>query len=63
MDEAAEVFGVAVLLLIHPCVTNGWGFIGFQVLIALEILVLADDTSEVLSVCLCLISKSPRYLF
>ena len=61
MKEAAEVLRVAVFLLIRPPVNNFWGFFGFRVLIVLEMLLLADDTAEVISVCLCLIMTPPRY--
>ena len=61
MDEAAEVIGVAVFLLIRPRVTNVRGCIGFSLHFALEILLLPDDTPELLSLCLCLILTSPHF--
>ena len=57
------MFGVATFLPFRPRVTNGWDFIGLRVPITLDILLLADDTPKVLSVCLCLILISPRYFF
>ena len=63
MDEAAEVFGVAVLLLIRPSVTNGWCSIGFRALLAVEMLLFADDTPELSSVCLYLILTSQFFSF
>ena len=58
--EEAEVFGLAVVLIFCPCVTDGCGFIGFLILIALDILLLPDETLDVLTVCRCLILSSPR---
>ena len=63
MDAAAEVFRGALLLLIRPRVTNGWGFFGSWVLIDLEMLQLADETPEVLFAFLCPILTSPQYFF
>ena len=63
MDKAAELFGVAEVLLTRPCVTSVRGLVGFWVIMASQILLFEDETPELLSACLCLILMSPRYFF
>ena len=46
VDEAADVFGVAVLLPLLLRVTNGFGLVGFLEVIALETILFVDETER-----------------
>ena len=49
IDEAAEVFGLTVFLLVRPRVAKDRGLTGLHEVIAFEILLLADEIPEILS--------------
>ena len=60
IEEAADIFGVVVRL---PRVTSGRGFVVIRAVMALEMLLFAEEKLERLSLCLCLTFTSPLYFF